>query len=162
MKSKKGFLLAEETLKIVIAIICLVFLVGLLVKIYYNSTYDEELEKAEASLEHLIDEIDSGNEYVEIYNPEGWFITSFPIKGDVKKEMPSECSSKEWKNCLCICKPKKIIELVTSSNLREACENKGICKGSDYSTEGENTIRINSPPLILNINGSIITQDESR
>ena len=66
-KNRKGFLLAEETLKIILAVISIGFLVYFLSALYFANQNSEELEQAEASLEFLINEINSGSDKVEIY-----------------------------------------------------------------------------------------------
>ena len=54
MKCKKGFLLVEETLKIIIALISLIFLVYFLVSLYMANQNAKNLEWAKSSLNHLI------------------------------------------------------------------------------------------------------------
>lgn len=86
IKNKRGFLLGEETLKIILAVICIIFLVYLLGSLYYNSVRDKEVPLAKASVEYIIKEVNAGATEIQIYNPEGWEILNF-------KE-----------NLLCICK----------------------------------------------------------
>jgi hypothetical protein len=152
MKNKKGFLLGEETLKIVIAVICLIFLVFLLAKLYYNYNKDEDLELAKASLEHLIDEINAGSESVEIYNPSsspyfpgGWILISFPFEDS---GWPKSCSNSGWKNCLCICN--EAPNTIKDSGFAVDCDNKGICLENDFIIQNKK-IKIENPPLTLNI-----------
>jgi len=145
MKSKKGFLLAEETLKIVIALICIGFLVYFLASLYFNSKGDNGLELAKASLQNLISEADSGQgtANVEIYNPSGWFITSW-----VSGNLPNSCSM-EWENCLCIC----------NGDTKDKCDKEGVCLESSYTVG--NPIEIKKPlPVKLNINEGAITKNE--
>ena len=59
-KNKKGFLLAEETLKIILALICIVFLVYFLVYLYFSNVDSKKLEQAKSSLDYLFKEINSG------------------------------------------------------------------------------------------------------
>jgi len=70
--NKKGFLLGETVIKIVIAVICLAFLVYLLVSLYYNNGDDKNLKFAEESLQY----ISKADGAIEIYNPEDWWIIS--------------------------------------------------------------------------------------
>ena len=49
-KNKRGFLLAEETLKIIIAVICIVFLVYILVAVYNSHSADKKIEQAKEVL----------------------------------------------------------------------------------------------------------------
>jgi len=48
--NKKGFLLAEETLKIVVAVISITFLIYFLTSLYFARIDGENLRKAEAVL----------------------------------------------------------------------------------------------------------------
>ena len=162
MKNRKGFLLAEETLKIVIAVICIGFLIYLLVSLYLRGQDSKNLELAEASLEHLVNEVTAGVTEVEIYNPKGWIIVNWPhnvLKGTIgfRKEVedsPNFCKNLGWENCLCICEGTLILNLEGSD-----CDNLGRCIESNLVVdEEENQIKID-PPLKLNINKSIITKN---
>ena len=157
MKNKHGFLLAEETLKIIISVISIGFLVYFLTSLYFANQGDKELEQAEASLEFLIKEINSLEEddvrEVTIFNPEGWFIISWPagvyrIFSETENEIPSSCTSLKWKDCICFCENDKG---------SETCDKKGICRESSFkitkSEENtENSIKIENPPITLQIN----------
>jgi len=158
MKYRRGFLLAEETLKIVIAVICLLFLAYLLVSIYLNNKTDEELELAKSSLEHLVEEINAGNGEVEIYNPKGWVISSWPrdtVKSriifdqEIKGDIPLSCSNLGWDSCICICDDAFNFE-------GNDCDKKGICLKNSAEVQ-EGGIKI-EPPLILKIGGGRITK----
>ena len=99
MKNKRGFLLAEETLKIIIALISISFLVYFLTALYFANQNSEELEQAKASLERL-EEIILGLSEEESSEsdiaPQGWSLFSF-----IEEERPpNTCAGK---NCLCIC-----------------------------------------------------------
>ncbi len=151
---KKGFLLAEETLKIILAVIAIGFLAYLLVSIYFNYKGNKDLEMAKASLEHLIEEIDSGSAEVEIYNPttnDEWYIVSWPVSG----EKPLYCDNLGWETCLCICKL-SVAQIVTPSRYSELCDNQGVCMQSSASVNDEEGfyIQIKEPPLELKINNA--------
>jgi hypothetical protein len=134
--NKKGFLLAEETLKIVIALISIGFLVYFLVALYISNQDSKNLELAEESLDHLLSEADSGITVVDVYNPKKWVISSWPVGEDY----PLLCSNVGWSDCLCICKDYSPWD----------CDEKGICLESDFKIEGE-VIPIIDPPLKLSI-----------
>jgi hypothetical protein len=156
MKNKRGFLLGEETVKIIIAVICLVVLVYFLVSLYLANK-DKDLELAKASLEHLVADINSGKTETEIYNPQkNWFIGSYP-RGEI---MPELCLNKDWEKCLCICfYPKN-------------CDSKdqGDCQESDFTVENiayianvapvEHVIMIKDPPIRLTLKNKQITISE--
>jgi hypothetical protein len=165
MKNKKGFLLAEETLKIVIAVICMGFLVYFLTALYMSNKDSKDLELAKASLQHLVDEINAGRTEVEIYNPSpssfstqvkfiGWKISSWSSVS----EMPNQCSNLGWNNCICFCKEDFL------DDEREECDKTGVCLGYLRNIKfGEtNIINIDTIPLTLSIkyneNGIIITK----
>jgi len=162
MKGTRGFLLGEETLKIVIAVICIIFLVYFLTSLYFANRNKKDLELAKASLQYLIEEIDSGRTEVEIYNPEGWSICSFPqmtkrkLITSPEEVIPKQCSNLGWSNCLCICK------VGLYSDIDKQCDKNGFCLENDFIIEGEklyewqktiDSITISAePPLILTIN----------
>lgn len=157
MKNKRGFLLAEETLKIVIALIGISFLIYLLVSLYMTNKTSKKLELAKATLEHLVEEIDSGASEVEIYNPEGWVVSSWSFE----KILPRACSNVGWENCLCICESPWVD---TGGNFLDNCDDtsKSVC--SDNSKKmivvvgvNQQPIHIRDPPLILKIGDGKIT-----
>lgn len=159
--NKNGFLLGEETLKIVLAVIAIFFLVYLLVSLYYAGRKSKDLETAEASLNHLIEQVDSMKEgeigEVEIYNPKGWWLISWPYSDII----PNSCSNIGWESCICICDSRSIGEFFQGERgFAESCDD-SICLESDFIVEGEeNKIKIEKPPVILEINydDKLITQ----
>ena len=150
--NKKGFLLAEETLKIIIALISLGFLVYFLGALYFANQDSKELEQAKASLEFLVKEINDGRKEVTIFNPSpsfdnfgvvigAWDLISFSSG----KTMPNSCSNLKWNSCLCICKEV------------DDCDEKGICRESDITVEG-GVIEIAEVPLTLKIKEKTISR----
>lgn len=127
IENKKGFLLAEETLKIIIAVICIIFLVYLLAALYNSHTSDKKLTQAKEillgtdedsrSIESIILSLKEGEDEVkDISNPSGWHLYSF-----VEQEKPNSCLNQR---CFCICE-KPLIEKITSR--AEKCDDKGVC-----------------------------------
>ncbi|MBU2503437.1 MAG: hypothetical protein KJ879_00060 [Nanoarchaeota archaeon] len=102
IKNKKGFLLAEETLKIIVAVIAIGFLAYLLFSIYGANQDAKNLELAKASLDSLETAINTQQTEVMIYNPKGWWIASWPYSDEGTTLMPNSCSNLGWENCLCI------------------------------------------------------------
>jgi hypothetical protein len=149
-KDKRGFLLAEETLKMVIAVIAIGFLIYFLTSIYLKSKESKDLELAKASLEHLIEEINLGHDEVEIYNPKGWWISSWPYEDN----SPKFCKNLGWNECICICDEPWIN---SASNFLDLCDEKGIClenvKKLVVRADGDyqSPIEIKNPPIKLNI-----------
>ena len=159
-KNKRGFLLAEETLKIILAVIAIGFLAYLLFSVYNANKSAKDLELAEASLEHIIESANSGLTEIEIYNPstrDAWFIIGWPVSG----EKPLYCANLGWEKCLCICKLADL-GLMSPSKLKDRCDENGVCKESSVSVNnnGEFYIQIKEPlPLELKINeGKEISQ----
>jgi len=128
MKNKKANLLPEEVLKIVIAVICIGFLIFLLVSLYLSLTGNQDKKFAVASMQNLtskeITRINNGGEFnsqgILVPNPSGWYIFSF-VGEELK---PNLCTGI---NCVCIC------EIVTFNifdwQKRQAnkCDDKGSC-----------------------------------
>lgn len=120
---KRGMLLAEEVLKIILAVIAIGVLIYLLTSLYNSGGDSKEMQFAEASLNKIVDKIELGEEQVTVYNPEGWWIFNEQNLGK-----------------LCICK----------DNDYSSCSEEGICLDSQFETLQE--IRIKNPPLFLEIN----------
>lgn len=121
---RKGFLLASETLKIVVAVICIAFLIYFLTSLYYSKTGADKLQKAEDSLRNVNDIISALQEGMsqrqDIPNPKSWYLLSF-----IEEEKPNSCAGN---NCLCICKA------VSEYGFKEKilrqtkkCDEKGTC-----------------------------------
>jgi len=162
MKNKNGFLLGEETLKVVIAVICILFLVYLLAHIYYTNKDSRDLKLATASLENLIRDINSGKNSTEVYNPSGWRIVSWdgentPVEVTGAK-IPASCLNMGWSSCLCICKPLRSSGISKNVMTPKLCDDNGICLKSSFAVEAsagansaEGVIGIENPPVQLEI-----------
>lgn len=151
MRNKKGFLLAEETLKIILAVIAIGFLAYLLFSIYNANKSAKDLELAESSLNHLAEVINSEAIETEIYNPttkDAWYIASWPTSG----EKPLYCENLGWDKCLCICKF-GALQIINPSKLSNFCDEKGVCLESlaKVNDDGNFYIQIKDPPLELKI-----------
>ena len=146
---KKGFLLAEETLKIILAVIAIGFLAYLLFSIYNTNKDSTNLELARASMESLSRTLNEEKSSAEIYNPRKWIICSWPnvyLSGSLfskKTEvgMPNFCSNLDWSSCLCICK----------KETPDSCDKDGICIENLKSLSLDNNIKIENPPVMLSI-----------
>lgn len=140
MKNKRGFLLAEETLKIVIAVISIGFLIYFLTALYMSNRDSKDLELAKASLQHLVDEINDGRESIEIYNPETswsthWGLFIWPYGGDSIK--PKTCENLGWEKCICICG-------ITLGTLKKQATSEG-CDKLGACLEFHSNLEINNP-----------------
>jgi hypothetical protein len=155
MKNKKGFLLGEETVKIVIAVVCIVFLIALLVTVYLSVSGDQQSKEAKANMQDIlikeVKNVDSGGKVNSagtlIPNPAGWSLFSF-IEGDKK---PNLCAGQ---NCICLCQDILINLFDRQIN---ACDDKGTCYASSELKKFD-TIKIGKSGtfvLIQKINGFI-------
>jgi len=123
--NRRGFLLASETLKIVIAVICIGFLIYFLVHLYFTNINQQKSGEAEASLRNKIipeiQRVDGGAGYkpdgIHIPNPSGWRLMSFV--GEEKK--PNSCAGE---NCLCICR--NVVLNILDKQIK-TCDEKGAC-----------------------------------
>src|SRR6056297_2937253 len=100
MMNKKAEITAEEVLKIVLAVIGIVFLLILAFQLYGMFINKTDLEQAKSTLNQIkgrIDNLEEGeSDKMLITSPEGWFIVSY----DKKEDLPSNCKFNE---CLCFC-----------------------------------------------------------
>lgn len=130
MNNKKG-ILRSESLKMIVAIAGIVFLISLGVSLYGIFTKTSEINQAKNS----ISEIESKINYMEekkineadilISKPKSWYFISWPL--EKKTLIPSKCI----KNCICIC-PKKDLE---------TCGKEGVC------------VELKKPAFILDSDG---------
>lgn len=126
--NKRGFLLAEETLKIVIAVICIIFLVYILVAVYNSHTSDKKIQQAKEvflgkegaeapGIQNITLSLEEGeSENKDITDPERWHLYSF-----VGQEKPNLCLNQR---CLCICEVSFIEKLNSQA---KKCDDKGAC-----------------------------------
>lgn len=156
MKNKRGFLLAEETLKIIIAVISIGFLVYFLTALYLNNKNSEELELAKASLNYIDESIKNNVGEVEIYNPENWIILSW------MDDLPNSCSNLGWRSCLCIAKNPNLLQTtwyalpITSDLIEKLKKNSdsGYCIDNVKRLVIKKGINIDDPPIKLEIDYS--------
>jgi hypothetical protein len=115
---KKGLLLAETTVKVIIALIGIVILMTLGWKLAGVIKDDQAMKTAEIhmeAIEEIIDDlVEKGGgerEYI-LLNPRGWVLLPFPqvFVSDgsdlslVNYNIESRyCESKGWENCICLC-----------------------------------------------------------
>lgn len=154
-KNKRGDeqLLPEETLKVILAIIGILFLAGLLFAIYNNGKDSRDLEFAKASLGLLVEGLNAKQTSIDIYNPKGWNIGAWPHDVETgiamfkttQFQFPKSCSNIGWNKCICICK----------EDNAESCDSDGICENTadNFQIDGGN-IEIESPPITLKIDYS--------
>jgi hypothetical protein len=156
--NKRGNLLPEEVLKIVIAVICIGFLVFLLVSLYFSITGEQKSKEAEAVIKgkngiaEEVQRINAGGAYNEqgflIPNPAGWYLFSF-----TEDKKPNSCGGI---NCLCICED-VIYILDWQKRLLNKCDEKGTCATVSNLKEFDKIKIENNGVIVLikKVNGDI-------
>jgi len=165
-KNKRGFLLAEETLKIIVAVICIIFLAYILVAIYNSHSADKKIEQAKQvfygtgegevpGIEAIISSLGEGESASkDIIEPQGWHLYSF-----VGEEKPNFCLNQK---CLCICENSLIEQLNSQA---KKCDEKGACLTIPSLAIAEIDLKINGARNALFIevkkqNGRIFVEEE--
>lgn len=133
--NKRGDLLPENVLKIIIAVLGILLLLYLLVSLYLTFQGKKDIEKAEATVNYILDfEIklaqQNGKTEFPVEVPREWNIIAYHNNQDIP-----QCSG----NCLCICKEPGFF----GGTQEELCIGKGVCKEVAYKLSGaENKINI--------------------
>ncbi|GIU68523.1 MAG: hypothetical protein KatS3mg001_373 [Candidatus Pacearchaeota archaeon] len=143
MKNKKGFLLGEEAVKIVIALIALSLLVYLLYSLYSSNKNSKDLELAKESLNRTFEAFSNREKEIQIYNPESWYFISWPRED----KTPLSCSNLGWSSCICICKDRTFVK----DEIKE-CDSLGVCLENKENYKIDEKIKIEDPPINLIIN----------
>lgn len=167
IRDKKGFLLAEETLKMILAVISIGILAFLLFSIYNSSQQSRELVLAEESVDFLIQEIDSETSEIEVLNPSGWVILSW--NSGSEQEIPQSCETLDWDGCICIAEGVGFFGKLSSDyipgvdDITEKLRKKsdeGACKNNPDEFSVAGPIKIENPPITLSVDyeNKIITK----
>ena len=167
IRSKRASLFLEsETLKILLAVICLGLLVFLGVKLYTLFLKPTALEQARETLDQLstkIENMKAGEEssFLAIA-PEGWYIVTYdPATLTGSQGMPFSCANK---NCICLCPYKGDLEKMFQTTsypgrgipdffyhndmtLNE-CQNEGICKNLNVRTNIRSDFFYHKPDMV--------------
>jgi len=117
---KKGMLLTEEVLKMVIAVIGLVLLSYFLVSLFYSDVREKKQREATATIDRISQIISSmgisqGN--VTALQPQRWTLFSFTAE----EKKPNPCSGQ---NCICICN--KVVGDIFNNQIKK-CSKNGAC-----------------------------------
>jgi len=147
MKNKKGFLLGESTLKIIIAVIAIGLLLLLLYKLYDSFSGSAKIREARETLDKIIEKMnllekgESVNLVLVKPTPGGatpWYVVYFSENDD----RPSKCVDE--KNCLCICR-----FVLPMMSWKDRCNNpsKAFCREIDKEIiiengEGSNKFKV--------------------
>ena len=116
----------------------------------------ETIEEAQQTLDFLEAELNAGHTSIDIYNPEGWNLNSWPqeekkafalTKGlegtdeTVKYLRIIQCVNNGWSKCICLCK----------ENSKSSCEDNGYCiNNPGYSIQG-GSIDLIDLPITLSV-----------
>jgi hypothetical protein len=132
MKNKKAFMLGEYTLKIIIAVLCLLLLIYLLFAMYSNYQKEKDLRVAAGVLDKLGESMTAaktnGPQDFTILGPgpKSWTLISYSFGED----RPLSCEN----SCICLCNaaPGSIQINYKGENQNEIqlnnCNEKGVCK----------------------------------
>ena len=134
---KHGFLLAEETLKLIIGVIAIGFLAYFLISLYFSAQASKELEQAKETLPFIMNQIKQGRVSVDIYNPKDWWLKSWPNEIGA----PRTCVNIGSEGCICLCE----------ENSAESCDEGKVCVYDEGFSVEQGTIKIENPPMKLNI-----------
>jgi hypothetical protein len=121
MKTKKGMLLTEEVLKMVIAVIGLALLAYLLVAFFSSDIKAKNKKDAAATIDEIaknIPNLTTSGIKISFLQPQRW--TLFGFVGE--EEKPNQCTNQ---NCMCICK-KVVGGNVLDRQIKE-CTKEGSC-----------------------------------
>jgi hypothetical protein len=139
MMNKKGEILLPETLKIIVAVLCIGILILLAFKLGSIYTQNGKVEQARAVMDELIGVVNGLEEgdirEVVVLAPSGWALTGWPASSgeEISPEKrdilnPSVCERNDWKNCICLCDTK---EERTNEAFKGCEEEKNVCKELD-------------------------------
>ncbi|MCA9487425.1 MAG: hypothetical protein KC516_00510 [Nanoarchaeota archaeon] len=126
MKNKKANLLTEETLKIIVAVICLGILVYLAFAIYNSSTHDKSFVEAQSVMDRIslnLDELNNNAFYDGediLLAPSGWILFFYSNN----EFSPNQCYGE---NCLCLCEEVSDFFGLISDRQERECTKAGVC-----------------------------------
>jgi hypothetical protein len=154
--NKRGFFLAEETMKIILAVICLGFLIFVLGKMYYSYATDKETQQAKDTLGRIEKEINSMNEGeprdIIVYSPASGFVKTWVLISFSGKEKPLFCSEKNWESCLCICEHLK----TSYTSIKDRCNEDKVCVYFPAKTLSSQSVDLVNLPITI-----LVKQDKN-
>jgi len=117
---KKGMLLTEEVLKMIIAVIGLVLLSYFLISFFYSDVREKKQREATATIDEIsqiVSNIGTSQGNVTVLQPQRWTLFSFTAE----EKKPNQCSGQ---NCICICK--KVVGDIFNNQIKK-CSKNGAC-----------------------------------
>jgi len=132
MKNKKGLLLADEIVNIVIAVAVIAILA---IVAYYTYTAFQTAharDQAKAQLVEITAKVEKvgkdGGDISHLYtSPKGWSLVYYNIdviKANPNNKIPKQCN---YKSCLCMCQLGINVLEVYSEEGKKACESSNVC-----------------------------------
>jgi len=137
-RSKKAILL-PETLKIIIAVICIVLLIYLAVSLYGIFIGKSEIERARATLDAIVGKLNS----IEKDGDMQQYLVTAPVNWRI-------ISFFEDKNKICICPQEK-----EPLNQKNICLEQGICQETSFNTSINSVCTFNDQETYSLFNGAV-------
>jgi hypothetical protein len=107
-KKRKGSILDEEIIKMVIAVACIAGLIYLGYMLYNMSTQKTRMEQARLNLNEISGVMSSMKNEERInftlLSPNGYLLTGWPYEVEGISIMPDTCINNKWKSCICLCR----------------------------------------------------------
>lgn len=118
LKEKRGLTLLEFVIDLIIGIICallLFYVFSIMYGIFFGGKDKALAQDTLANIGNSISGIEKEGEEIILKVPRGWFLLSFEKGENSEKENVLPQTFCADGNCLCICKPTKIIGLIQTS-----------------------------------------------
>lgn len=128
--NKRGILLTEETLKIVISVIAISFLIFFLTSLYFARANENTIEQAKQillesdnSIKNIIENLDNGESKEFLIQYVGTGVDDWHLLSFTSSVKPNTCAGEK---CLCICNDVFTDIFDDTSQARE-CVSNGVC-----------------------------------
>jgi len=119
-------LLTPETLKIIVAVLCIIILLYLAYQLVPKKTAlaqaRENLNKINFEIQKVISGEKNQSDFF-IESPSDWWVIAWPYKGETEK--PAQCKNPD---CICLC---PIPTIPSKGYSLQECDNIGVCKDLD-------------------------------
>jgi len=127
-------MLGEYTLKMIIAVLCIILLLYLLFSIYSSFTDKKNIQKAEATLDSLVEKMNDAKTKattLPLLEPNAWI-----LMGYTGNQKPIKC----LKNCICLCPERGTWDSVKGTDQIDKCDLSGVCRDIEYNFNSFNII----------------------
>lgn len=144
MYNRKGKLILEESVKWILAVACIAFLISLSVTLYGVFNSKAKIEQGRATLDEFVSKVNflEGDKISKMIlgSPKGWYVVFYDssrvLSGD-GTGMPIQCGNKD---CVCLCEAERRLSMEErdyfyyrnkgKSDGLIHCEKEGICKST--------------------------------